>query len=191
MKVSITCVTEEVKDNVAVIDDWLDRKKNIKCRYNDRGFCRSQSDCVFLHSENVCDKVLSNGKCTESKKCLLRHPRDCRHRMGDTRGCRRGSSCKYLHIANKKGINIKTKKSYHKTENESKEPNNGEMIVEKQNTKNVDHLNEIINVKDKEIREKEETLLKLMSENEGITEENNKLKRCAKNMNQEIKHFVF
>ena len=51
-------------------------------------------------------------------------------------------------------INIKTKKSYHKAENESKEPNNGEMIVEKQNTKNVDHLDEIINVKDKELEKK-------------------------------------
>ena len=36
----------------------------------------------------------------------------------------------------------------------------------------------------------DEALVKLMSENEGITEENNKLKRCAKNMNQEIKLFV-
>ena len=188
MKVSITCVTDKVHNRVVVIDDCLDMIKNIKCRYNDRGYCRSQSDCVFFHAENVCDKVLSNGKCTESKKCLLRHPRDCRHWMGDTRGCLRGSSCMYLHIANKKGINIKIKKNYHKTKNESKEPNNGEMTWEKPTTKNVDPLIEIINVKDKEIREKEEALVKLMSENEGITEENNKLKRCAKNMNQEIKH---
>ena len=72
MKVSITCVTDKVHNRVVVIDDCLDMIKNIKCRYNDRGYCRSQSDCVFFHAENVCDKVLSNGKCTESKKCLLR-----------------------------------------------------------------------------------------------------------------------
>ena len=84
----------------------------------------------------------------------------------------------------------KNQKNYHKTKNQSKEPNNGEMTWEKPTTKNVDPLIEIINVKDKEIREKEEALVKLMSENEGITEENNKLKRCAKNMNQEIKLFV-
>ena len=62
-----------------------------------------------------------------------------------------GKLVQVLAHCKKKGINIKTKKSNHKTENESKEPNNCEMIVEKQKPKNVDHLNEIINVKDKDI----------------------------------------
>ena len=63
MKVSINCVKDKTKDKVEVSDNCL-QKKNIKCRYNDRGFCRSQLECLYLHSEKVCDNVLLSGKCS-------------------------------------------------------------------------------------------------------------------------------
>ena len=39
MKLSINCVSVTVKDKGEVIDDGLEIRKKIKCRYNDRGYC--------------------------------------------------------------------------------------------------------------------------------------------------------
>ena len=43
MKLSINCVTHKIKDKEVVIDDSVE--KNIKCRYNDRGYFKTQSEC--------------------------------------------------------------------------------------------------------------------------------------------------
>ena len=52
--------TTKTTNKEEVIDDSVEKKKkDVKCRYNNRGYC-SQSGCVFLHSEKVCEKVLAN-----------------------------------------------------------------------------------------------------------------------------------
>ena len=117
MKLSINSVAEEIKDKLKVCSKSIE-KKHIKCRYNDRGFCRNQFECVYFHSEKICEKALSSGKCLKYKTCVQRNPKNCKHWMGDTRGCLRGSECKYLHNSSKKGINIKKNKNYHETKSE-------------------------------------------------------------------------
>ena len=105
---SSNCATHRIIDKEEVINNSVDiKKRNVKCRYNDRVYCRQLSGCVFLHSDIICDKVFSNSKCSDSKECLLRHPKDCKYWMGDRRGCLMGEVCKYLHISSKKGIHIK------------------------------------------------------------------------------------
>ena len=37
----------------------------------------------------------------------LRHPKDCKFWLGDTRGCLRGRSCKVLHKVENKGKKVK------------------------------------------------------------------------------------
>ena len=172
-----------------VIDHCVEKKKkNIKCRYNDRGYCKTQSECVFLHSDIICDKVFSNSKCSDSKECLLRHPKDCKHWMGDSRGCLRGDVCKYLHQSSKKGIHIKSNKNYHDTKSETENRRDKhEIIIEKQNDDNVPVLKEAIAAKEEDIKRMDENNSKLISENEGLIEENNRFQRILKNMNQEIK----
>ena len=94
MKVSINGATDQMEEKAVIIDDSLEKKKsNLKCRYNDRGFCKSRLDCVYSHSNKTCDKLLSMGQWPETKTCLLRHPRDCKRWKGDTRGCLRGKQC--------------------------------------------------------------------------------------------------
>ena len=187
MKLSLNCVADEIKDKVKVCDKSI-QKKHIKCRYNDRGFCRSQSECVYFHSEEICDKALSSSKCVEHKTCFQRHPKDCKHWMGDTRGCLRGSECKYLHNSRKKGINIKKDKNYHGTESEGQNNiDDRKKIVHKIDDNIVDSLTETVASKHKEIKEMEDKVLKLISENEGLIEENDRIKRCAIKMDQDIK----
>ena len=50
-----------------------------------------------------------------------------------------------------------------------------------------DTLNEVIDTKEKVIKEKEKEIEKLRLENESLMENNNKIKRIAYNMDQEIK----
>jgi hypothetical protein len=179
--------THKTKDNEDVIDNSVDKmKKDVKCRYNDRGYC-SQSECVFLHSNIICDKVLSNGKCPASKECLLRHPKDCKHWMGDTRGCLRGDRCKYLHQLTRKGMFIKlNKNSRTKSENQDI-GDKQELFIEKVNDDNVIVLKEDIASKEEVIKRLEENNSKLISENKTLLEENNRFQRILLDMNQEIK----
>ena len=169
------CATDRIKEKAEVIE-----KKGIKCRYNNRGFCKSQAECVYHHSDKICDKLLSNGQCPEPKTCILRHPRDCRYWAGDTRGCLRGVQCKYLHTSAKKGVNIKIKKSYHETKSEEqKKTDNNETTTEKKGDKSTDSLKDEFVKKDNLIKDKEEMVSKLKSEIERLVEENNRIKQCA------------
>ena len=74
MKLSKNCATDRIKDKEEVFEKSKEFKKNTKCRYNNRGYCKSQMECVYFHSDRICDKVLSNSKCTESETCHQRHP---------------------------------------------------------------------------------------------------------------------
>ena len=53
--------------------------------------------------------------------------------------------------------------------------------------KSTDSLKDEFVKKDNLIKDKEEMVSKLKSEIERLVEENNRIKRCAKNMDQEIK----
>ena len=116
----------------------------------------------------------------------MRHPRDCRYWKGDTRGCLRDNQCKYLHTSTKKGVNISVKKSYHEPKSgEEKKMDNKEAFTE--NKGDTDSLNKEVVAKENVIKEKEDIISKLESENEGLIEENHRIKRCAFKMDQEIK----
>ena len=69
-------------------------KKDIKCRYNNSGYCKYKFECKFIHTNNVCNNYLG-GKC-EDKRCPDRHPKACKWFKGET-GCRRKEGCEYSH----------------------------------------------------------------------------------------------
>ena len=74
MKVTINGASDQNEEKAVIIEDSLEKKKsNVKCRYNECGFCKSQLDCVYSHSNKTCDKLLSMEQCPETKTCLLRH----------------------------------------------------------------------------------------------------------------------
>ena len=77
-----------------------DLVKEIKCKYNNRGYCRNKQKCKYLHSNIVCEKHIKGEVC-ENNHCSLRHPRKCLlFRMKS--GCRFGLSCQYIHENNDK-----------------------------------------------------------------------------------------
>ena len=64
---------------------------------------------------------------------------------------------------------------------------NNETTTEKKGDKSTDSLKDDIVAKDNLIKDKEEIVSKLKSKIERLIEENNRIKQCAKNMDQEIK----
>ena len=136
----------------------------------------------------MCDKLLSTGQCSEPKRCLWRHPKDCRHWTGDSRGCLRGNICKFMHNSSKKGMNIKAIKSNQDIKSREKNKTDDEkMIIEIKDDKMIESLKEALAVKDKLIEEQTNDIAKLRSENESLMEQNIKISRCARKMDQEIK----
>ena len=129
---------------------------------------------LIKKSNQICDKIPSNVK---SKECLLRHPKDCKDWMEDTRDCVRGNVCKYLHISSKKGLHIKS--NYHDTKIE--------IINEKPDDETVHVLKEAIAAKEEDIERLDDKISKLITKNEVVIEENNRLQRIMKNMDHEIK----
>ena len=108
--------------------------------------------------------------------------------MGDSSGCLRGIECRYLHDPSKKGRNIKTYKNNQETKREGlSKKDDEEITIEKRVDKVNDSLEESLAGKDDEIKQKDEEILELKSENKVLFEENEKIKRCAMNMDKEIK----
>ena len=66
-----------------------------KCRYHNRGFCKMKEECEFLHSENICEKYLQDGKCLQ-QDCPERHPKDCRYWVRYETGFSRR---RFLHVS--------------------------------------------------------------------------------------------
>ena len=67
-----------------------------KCKYFDKGFCKSQHFCKCYHPEKVCDQLNTEGTCRKLN-CRDRHPRECRYwKYGD---CWRKDDCLYGHTA--------------------------------------------------------------------------------------------
>ena len=65
-----------------------------KCRYFNRGHCKTKSECKFSHPTEICPIYLEKGKC-EGKNCPRRHQKVCKWLKTAT-GCRR-QDCDFLH----------------------------------------------------------------------------------------------
>ena len=74
---------EETKDKQKV-------KNTIKCRYYNKGFCRSKSSCSFFHPTDLCEQ-----KDCEEKRCPRRHLKQCKNWQKST--CKFGNNCEYKH----------------------------------------------------------------------------------------------
>ena len=71
------------------------KEKQIKCKYNNRGYCRKRKQCKYIHSNIICEEH-TNGEVCGNKYCEFRHPKKCLYfRMKS--GCRFGVLCQYVH----------------------------------------------------------------------------------------------
>ena len=71
--------------------------KVLKCRYYDRGHCKYKCGCKYIHSKTICKDYLDNKKC-DSKSCIDRHPKVCKFWIKNKGGCKRNTSCDFLHV---------------------------------------------------------------------------------------------
>ena len=71
-------------------------RKEKKCRYFNRGYCKYKKQCRYSHPKNVCEEYLKSRECGNAK-CGDRHPRVCKWNDRSV-GCNRKSECNYLHV---------------------------------------------------------------------------------------------
>ena len=76
-------------------------KRDIKCRFHNRGFCKFGRNCKFSHSKVVCSEYREEGICRQ-RGCSKRHPRHCRYWTSKPEGCKRKEACDYLHVSTKR-----------------------------------------------------------------------------------------
>ena len=159
-----------------------------------------EADCVYFHSENICEQFLVNGKCEVSKRCIDRHPKECKFWLSDPKGCLRGDICKYLHRTENKGTKVKdpertsnnSEASRFKTTPAKKTGNDN--TRDKQNREKENNVGDIVVDMEEEISSKYDIILQLRtksdtleSKNEVLKEELDRLKRVAINMRKELK----
>ena len=181
-----------------------DKRRKI-CRHFNKGFCKMKDECVYFHKERICDASLQTGVCTEPKGvCWLRHPKECKHWLGDTRGCLRGEECKYLHKTENEGTNLKV----HETEHEGNAVGNSstspksiptkkgkDQDTEKSNDgeKDSKEISDDNNVDMEEESPPKDTtnhemkVVELKMENKTLIDQVEKLKQIVYNMNNELK----
>ena len=179
--------------------------KQRKCRYNNAGYCKMEAECVYYHSDIVCEEFLEKGKCNESRWCLNRHPKECKFWKGDTRGCLRGQLCRYLHKHENKGENVKApelscatkaKDSKMDEPNTDKEEKDTQKTGDEQSHRNFGNRGCI--VKDMDMEEDEspnnDAILEWRTKTDTLEKENNvlkeqleKLKHVVMNMNNQLK----
>ena len=70
-------------------------KNEKRCKYQNRGFCKEGSSCVFVHYNEVCSEHKSSGSCPQERICPFRHPNRCNYWSNGF--CWRGPDCVYLH----------------------------------------------------------------------------------------------
>ena len=117
---------EENAKAIEQIDSKLELfvKKETKCRYFNKGYCRLKTNCDLYHPKQICKTFDNTGMCSQTF-CSDRHQRICKYW---TRGvCYRGDSCHFRHrIFDQKPIednmtikNIKTCDRCRKTSQQS------------------------------------------------------------------------
>ena len=131
----------------------LKKKENTKCRYYNRGYCRSKSKCSFFHPQDICEEI----KCFD-KTCLKRHLKDCKN--WNRRNCKFGNNCEYKHDEAKKIVNTnivdfkidEVVEEIDQSHNEYEESIMTSLHGDKLNS-NLEHVTENVNTADNEIDE--------------------------------------
>ena len=95
-------------------------QRKSKCRYWKKGFCLKGDHCSWYHSDQNCFKYIERGNCTK-RNCNKRHRQICRYWQNKKKGCRRGTSCQYLHQELNKD---KCNKSYNNKKEDYEHKNN-------------------------------------------------------------------
>ena len=72
------------------------KREEAKCKYWNKGYCCKCDECSWFHPEEDCQEHVQEGKCY-NRKCSKRHIKICKYWASQSKSCRRGNSCQYLH----------------------------------------------------------------------------------------------
>ena len=89
-------ILEALKNEELKRFETKQKKKQLKCRYYNRGFCKAGEGCSFIHPNDVCQEYTLSGTCSSGRGCWKRHPNKCKYWLRGN--CWREDTCAYLHI---------------------------------------------------------------------------------------------
>ena len=91
-------LNQRIVETVSNIEN-LERKEieseKKQCIHDRKGYCKNGNSCPFFHTNEICKEYIVNKICTKLQ-CRKRHPQRCRYFLKTI--CRRGDTCRYLHI---------------------------------------------------------------------------------------------
>ena len=68
----------------------MNNKFQTKCRYYDKGFCKTRENCLYYHPTDDCQNNCKNKKCTLRHRNLCRYKTHCYHNIS--------GKCEYIHL---------------------------------------------------------------------------------------------
>ena len=71
MKIEIETLKKPVVETVETSDKENQRKQ---CKYDRKGYCKESENCLFAHSNEICEIYLEQGVCWKPN-CYRRHPK--------------------------------------------------------------------------------------------------------------------
>jgi hypothetical protein len=75
-------ILETVKlDSKLRVDKDKEKKSKVRCKFQNKGFCREGSSCEYSHHDENCLEYCSSGSCSQDPICQYRHPNKCKFWM--------------------------------------------------------------------------------------------------------------
>ena len=177
-----------------------EKKKNVKCKYHDKGFCYNRMNCRYSHPKEICQ----DSDCYENNNCHKRHPKMCLF-FSFYKKCKFGESCFFKHVkTNNAEENTEMKKndiSQKKPIKHLEEKNNLLEIelkdrnyqlnnLQKENKSQEDKISDLlerIDTTEKDSKSSKGVISNLREINESNAEEIRELKIKIKQSDKEIK----
>ena len=78
-------------------EDTLDTSKRVRCRYDNSGRCRKNSDCKDVHARKTCQSYSKLGSCPMESTCEHRHPHGICYDWEKYGSCTHGDTCRHRH----------------------------------------------------------------------------------------------
>ena len=65
------------------------KKRQVKCKYYNKGYCKKKNECLFYHPTNYCIDKCKNSECKFRHRIKCRYVQYCYHYIKN--------QCEYIH----------------------------------------------------------------------------------------------
>ena len=84
-------------------DKVKEKRRRLKCKYEDRGKCKEKDKCMFIHSKRTCFAHSRHGMCSSERSCSYRHPVGIFYEWEQKGSCFRQETCRFCHPQRRTG----------------------------------------------------------------------------------------